>query len=155
MEGESKITVWEPPHRLRLEWGGSPLEYRVEDGKLHLSNATSNASSAECLPYAWPLFLSALSYAATHEVENVTEFRMTKTPRETVFARLMEHTRSFEPRMAPGHGYASFESADGLLCIFNEQCGSDTGLTLSWLATSGDTAGLRQRWSRIADEVTQ
>lgn len=156
MDGESKITAWEPPRRVRWEWGNSPLEYHVEDGRLTIENSTTSHGTKYCLPHAWPLFLLALKHSAERRAvrfENITVFRTTATPRPQVFARVLQQMGTLKAslRLMDPEGYAAFETPGALLCIFCEGGGADTMLTLMWLVYDGATTGLRERWEAIAD----
>jgi uncharacterized protein YndB with AHSA1/START domain len=176
MEGESRITAWEPQQRFAysMDQGGmepNTTEFAIqpEDGVCRLSVTQSGLASEEQLNAVtapWGLFLHLLKHGCERphsSAQNVTIFRYYEGPAHHIWTALQT---SPAYRQMAANGTVVFQSGSGFLGIemperhitgiFCENAGKRTALTVMSILYDpplGMVDGVRTAWTRVAAEV--
>ena len=172
MEATSRIEVWEPNQQIRIVGDrpeGTPpsvVDYYIEGrgGKTVLRLVHSGFGDTanfdgefESTGGAWPTFLKMMKHSVEQGVarcRNVTLFRMLPVSHAEAWGKL---TTAIPELPKTAHGCCAVEFPErnhALMCVFCENCGGKSMLTLTWLlygASEPEAEEVREHWTGVVD----
>jgi uncharacterized protein YndB with AHSA1/START domain len=178
MEGESRISGWEPGRRFaytqeRPEREPVVVEFTIEGraggSVLRLVQSGFGAEARfddeyEATSHAWMLFLHLLKHGLEHPhkvARNVTVFRFIDRPRQELWERLGDPPAGGVVTFDDGLGCRCFEYPDlnrSVTGVFCEKCGGQTGVTLMSILydpAPGVEDRIRREWTEVADRLSR
>jgi uncharacterized protein YndB with AHSA1/START domain len=166
MEGESKITAWEPERRIAYAQEGSEVEFAIEADGEDAVRLTLNHSGLpseemkEWMSHPWALFMHLLKHGLENPHDtgiNVTVFRYYEQPASELWKVIDRLTATHERSWNDDAGYRCLEYPlwkPSVTAIFCEQVGDKTALTIMNILydrKEGVEEWMRANWARFAD----
>jgi uncharacterized protein YndB with AHSA1/START domain len=177
MEGEMRISAWEPGRRfayMQDREGREPavveftIEGRAGSSLLRLVQSGFGADARfddefEATSHAWRLFLHLLKHGLEHPhtvARNVTLFRFIDRPRQELWEGLAGVPAGGVVTFDDGLGYRAIEYPDlnrSVTGVFCEKCGGQTSVTFMSILydpAPGVEDRIRREWTEVADRLS-